>query len=85
MVDSQKVRSHTTEMAAHADRAAQFFDAFIGGRFVTREQACDMADFILAQTKRNIESCPFASQVEKDVDIRCKEDLINRLNLQMEQ
>ena len=69
MVDSQKVLSHTIEMAAHANGAAQFFDALIGGRFVTREQTRDMADFVLAQTKRNIERCPFASQEEKEDEI----------------
>lgn len=58
MVDSLKVHSHTAEMVAHANGAAQFFDALIGGRFVTREQARDMADYVLAQTKRNIDSCP---------------------------
>ena len=37
MVDSQKVRSHIAEMAAHANGAAQFFDTLMGGKFVTRE------------------------------------------------
>lgn len=83
MVDTLKVLSHTAEMAAHSNGAAQFFDALIGGRFVTREQARDMADYVLAQTKRYIESCPFASQKEKDAEIRIKENLMNMLKLQM--
>ncbi len=83
MVDSQKVLSHTIEMAAHANGAAQFFDALIGGRFVTREQTRDMADFVLAQTKRNIKSCPFVSQEEKDAEIRIKENLMNILKFQL--
>lgn len=83
MVDSQKVLSHTIEMAAHANGAAQFFDALIGGRFVTREQTRDMADFVLAQTKRNIERCSFASQEEKDAEIHRRENLMNMLKLLM--
>ena len=70
-------------MAAHGNGAAQFLNALIVGRFVAQEQARDMADFVLAQTKRNIESCSFASQVEKDVEIRRREDLMNMLKSQM--
>jgi hypothetical protein len=33
-----------------------------------------MVDYVLAQTKRNIESCPFASQEKKDEEIRRREN-----------
>lgn len=41
----------------------------------------DMAVFVLTQTMRNIESCPFASQEEKDAEIRLRENLMNLLKL----
>ena len=63
--------------------AAQYLGALIRGCFVTQEQARDMADFVLAQTKRNIESCPFASQEEKNVEIHRREYLMNVLKSQM--
>lgn len=83
MIDERKIAHYNAEMAEHADGAAQFFDALFGGRFVTREQTRDMADYILAQTKRNIESCPFASQEEKDAEIHRREYLMNMLKSQM--
>ena len=83
MIDEKKVFMHTVEMLEHVNGAAQYLSALIGGRFVTREQARDMADYVLAQTKRNIESCPFASQEEKDAEIRRRENLMNMLKLQM--
>lgn len=66
MTDERKIARYNAEMAVHANGAAQYLSALIGGRFVTREQARDMADYVLAQTKRNLESCPFASQEEKE-------------------
>lgn len=83
MTDEKKVAQYNMEMAKHADGAAQYLNALIAGRFVTRDQARDMADYVLAQTKRNIERCPFASQEEKDAEIRRKEYLMNMLKLQM--
>ena len=83
MIDEKKVFMHTVEMSEHVNGAAQYLSALIGGRFVTREQARDMADYVLAQTKRNIESCPFASQEEKDAEIRRRENLMNMLKLQI--
>lgn len=79
MTDEQKLFIHSSEMAKHADGAAQYLDALLGGRFVTKEQTRDMVDFLFARTKRNIESCPFASQEEKDAEIHRKELLINAL------
>lgn len=83
MIDEKKIAQYNAEMAAHANGAAQFFDALIGGKFVTREQACEMADYVLAQTKRNIESCPYASQEEKDAEICRRENLMNMIKSQM--
>ena len=83
MIDEKKRAQYNMEMAEHADGAAQYLSALIGGRFVTQEQARDMADFVLAQTKRNIESCPDASQEEKDAEIRRRENLMNMLKMQM--
>lgn len=83
MEDENKIAQYNAEMAEHANGAAQYLDALIAGRFVTRDQARDMADFVLAQTKRNIESCPFASQEEKEAEIRRREYLMNMLKSQM--
>ena len=83
MIDERRIAQYNLEMAEHANGAAQYLSSLIGGRFVTREQACDMADFVLAQTKKNIESCPFASQDEKDAEIHRRENLMNILKLQM--
>ena len=79
MVDDRKIAQYNAEMAAHASGAAQYLSNLIGGRFVTRKQAHDMADYVLAQTKKNIENCPFASQEEKDAEIRRREFLTNML------
>ena len=65
MVNEQKVFMHSVKMAEHANGAAQYLDALLCGRFDTREQTHDMVDYMFAGTKRNIESCPFATQCEK--------------------
>lgn len=83
MIDEKKIAQYNMEMAEHANGAAQFLSALIGGRYVTREQARDMADYILAQTKRNIESCPFASEEEKDAEKLRREILMNILKSQI--
>ena len=83
MIDEKKIAQYNLEMAEHAKGAAQYLGALIGGRYVTREQAREMADYVLAQTKRNIESCPFASQEEKEAEIRRREYLMNMLKSQM--
>jgi len=83
MMDENKIAQFNAEMAEHANGAAQYLGALIAGRFVTREQARDMADYVLAQTKRNIESCSFASQEEKDTEIHRREYLMNMLKSQM--
>lgn len=79
MIDEKKVFLHTAEMAEHANGAAQYLGALLGGRFVTREQTRDMVDFMFAETKRNIESCPFATREEKDAEIHRRELLLNSL------
>ena len=83
MIDERRIVQYNAEMAEHANGAAQYLGALIGGKYVTRDQARDMADYVLAQTKRNIESCPFASQEEKDAEIRRRENLMNMLKLQI--
>ncbi len=79
MIDEKKVLQHNLEMAEHANGAAQYFEALFGGRFVTKEQTRDMVDYMFAGTKLNIESCPFASQEEKDAEIRHRESLLNMI------
>lgn len=83
MIDKTKIAQYNAEMAEHANGATQYLSALIGGRFVTREQAREMADYVLAQIKWNIESCPFASQEEKDTETHRRENLMNILKLQM--
>ena len=70
-------------MAEHANGAAQYLGALLGGRYVTKEQTREMIDFLFAGTKRNIESCPFATQEEKDAEIRRREYLMRILKMQM--
>ena len=60
MTDEKNIAQYNAKTAAHANEDAQFFDALIRGRFVTRKQTRDMTDFVLAQTKRNIERYPLA-------------------------
>lgn len=79
MIDERKVLLHSAEMEEHAKGAAQYLDALLGGRFVTKEQTRDMIDYLFAGTKRNIESCPFATQDEKDAEIHRRELLLNAL------
>lgn len=79
MVDENKLMKYSVEMAEHANGAAQYLSALLGGRFVTREQTRDMVDYLFAGTKRNIESCPFATQEEKDAEIHRRELLLNVL------
>ena len=83
MTDENKIAQYNVEMAEHANGAVLYMEALIGGRFVTRDQAREMADFVLAQTKRNIESYPFASQEEKEAEIHRREYLMNVLKYQM--
>ena len=79
MTDEKKVFLDTAEMAKHANGAAQYLSALVGGRYVTKEQTRDMIDFLFAGTKRNIESYPFATQEQKDAEIHRRELLINTL------
>ncbi len=79
MLDDKKIFMHSAEMAEHADGAAHYLVALLGGRFVTKEQTRDMVDYMFAGTKRNIENCPFASQEEKDAEIHRRELLLNAL------
>lgn len=79
MIDEKKLFLHTAEMAEHANGAAQYLEALLDGRYVTKEQTRDMVDYLFAGTKRNIESCPFATQEQKDAEIQRRELLLNAL------
>ena len=79
MIDEKKIAQYNAEMAEHANGTALFLEALIGGKYVTREQTRDAMDFLLAKTKKNIESYPFASQEEKDAEIHRREFLTNML------
>lgn len=70
-------------MAEHANGAAQFLGSLIGGQYLTKEQAREAKDYLLASTKRNIESYPNATRQEKDAEIQRKEILMNMLKQQM--
>lgn len=70
-------------MAGHANGAAQFLGSLIGGQYVTKKQAREAIDYLLASTKRNIESCPNAARQEKDAEIHRKEFLMNMLKQEM--
>ena len=83
MIDERKIMMHSVEMAQHANGAAQFLSSLIGGQYVTKEQVREAMDFLLASTKRNIESYPNATRQEKDAEIKRKEFLMNILKKQM--
>ena len=83
MIDNKKILLYSSEMAEHANGAAQYLGALLGGRYVTKEQTRDMVDCLCAGTKRNIESCPFATQEEKDAEIHRREYLMRMLKTQM--
>lgn len=83
MIDNKKILQHSAEMAEHANGAAQYLGALLDGRYVTKEQTREMIDFLFAGTKRNIESCPFAPQEEKDAEIHRREYLMRILKMQM--
>lgn len=55
----------------------------IYGRYVIKEHIRDMDDFLFAGTKRNVESCPYASQEEKDAKIHRREYIMRMLKTQM--
>lgn len=83
MIDEKEILKHIMEMARHANGAAQFLGSLIGGQYVTKEQTREAMDFLLASTKRNIESYPYATRQEKDTEIRQKGFLMNLLKQQM--
>lgn len=83
MIDEREILKHNMEMAEHADGAAQFLGSLISGQYVTKEQAREAMDYLLASTKLNIESCPNATRQEKDAEIQRKESLMNMLKQQL--
>lgn len=72
---------YSAEMAEHANGAAQFLGSLFGGQYVTKDQTREAMDYLLARTKRNIESCHYASQEEKDAEIHRREVLMNLFKL----
>lgn len=56
MIDEKEILKYNIEMAEHANGAAQFMGLLVGGQYVTKEQAREAMDFLLASTKLNIES-----------------------------
>ena len=62
MIDEREKLKHNMEMAEYANGAAQFLGSLIGGQYVTKEQTRDIVNYLFAGTKRNIESCAFATQ-----------------------
>jgi hypothetical protein len=66
MIDEKEILKYNIEMAEHANGAAQFMGSLIGGQYVTKEQVREAMDFLLASTKRNIESYPNATRQQKD-------------------
>lgn len=83
MIDEREILKYNLEMAEHANGAALFLNSLLGGQYVSKEQAREAMDFLLASTKRNIESYPNATQQEKDAEIQRKEFLMNMLKQQM--
>lgn len=83
MIDEREMLRHNAEMAEHANGAALFMGSLVSGRYVTIEQAREAIDFLMASTKRNIESYPYASRQEKETEIRRREFLMNMLKQQM--
>ncbi len=83
MIDEREILKYNLEMAEHANGAALFLNSLFGGKYVSKEQAREAMDFLLASTKRNIESYPNATRQEKDAEIQRKEFLMNMLKQQM--
>lgn len=48
MIDEREILMYNMEMAEHANGAAQFMESLIGGQYVTKEQAREAMDFLLA-------------------------------------
>ena len=59
MKDNSKIIMYSAEMAEHANGAAQFLGSLLGGQYVTKDQTREAMDYLLARTKRNIESCHY--------------------------
>lgn len=83
MIDEREILKHNMKMIENANGAAQFLSSFFCGQYVTKDQAREAMDFLLASTKRIIESYPNATRQEKDAEIRRKEFLMNLLKKQM--
>ena len=79
MTEDHNIAQYNAAMLAHANGAANYLYALLCGRFVTRKLAREMADYVLAHIKGNIESRPFASPKEYFIVIRRRDNLMNLL------
>ena len=82
-MDNRKIFEHTAEMALHSEGTAQFLNNLFCGRFITKEQARETIDFLIAKMKRDIESYPYATSEEKDEEIHFKESIMNMVKASM--
>ncbi len=82
-IDKAKMIEYNAEMAQHAEGVAQFLNEVLGGRFITKDQARETMDFLIAKTKRDIESCPNATREEKDAEIHRRELILNTIKASM--
>lgn len=79
MAYEQTVYLHSAEMTEHANVDAQYLDALLGGRYVTKEQSRNLVDYLFAGTKRNSVSCPFVTKEQNNAEIHCRKILLNTL------
>lgn len=83
MVDFNKKMIYTAEMAQHAEGAVKYLASIFAGQFVTPEQTRETIDFLTAKMKRDIESCQYATNEEKEFEIRRREAMINAMKFYM--
>ena len=53
----RKIAKYNFEMAEHANGAAQYLGALLGGRYVTKEQTRDLIDFLFVSTYIGCYTC----------------------------
>ncbi len=83
MTNQNKINQHAAEMAQHAEGAAKYLASIFAGQYVTPEQTRETIDFLTAKMKRDIESCQYATNEEKEFEIRRRETMINAMKVYM--
>lgn len=68
MVDLRTTKYYW-EMSEHANGVAQYLEALLDGRFVTRQQTHNMDIYLFAGTKWIFKRSPIATQEQKDAEI----------------